>query len=315
MKPYFRLEWTLAEERAQRIAKGVPFIVPIVVDDTTEAGASVPDAFLRSQWTRLPKGVPSPQFVEQVERLLGQSRKPAPGKGPAAGDPSPPRVLPSKSVWRTGLAVAVLALGVGIVWWQAARRDSRASLTAGPPVVVLMDSPSRDRVYDPETLKNGGSNADDITDVLHDLPITLVKEATSRLWRRENEILKQHPALIVIHRTCFYDFEAAEVPVELRNYLRPAIDSKLVAFLGYTATVSPQTKFIVYSRGSWEVDSVAAQWRAEAALRFPALNGKIETWRVPLDRATFRNPLTSRELKDSVEKALGLKVVSPTSGR
>ncbi|MBI4626223.1 MAG: toll/interleukin-1 receptor domain-containing protein [Verrucomicrobia bacterium] len=118
---YFRLEWTLAEERALRIAKGVPFIVPIVVDDTTEAGASVPDAFLRSQWTRLPKGVPSPQFVEQVERLLGQSRTPAPGTGAAAGEPSPPRVLPSKSGWRITLAAAVLALGV--VWWQAARRQ------------------------------------------------------------------------------------------------------------------------------------------------------------------------------------------------
>jgi Tol biopolymer transport system component len=67
---YFRLEWHLAEERARLIAKGVPFIVPVSVDGTTERGALVPDAFLAVQWTRLPGGEAPAAFVARVKKLL-----------------------------------------------------------------------------------------------------------------------------------------------------------------------------------------------------------------------------------------------------
>jgi hypothetical protein len=36
----------------------------------------VPEPFLRVQWTRLFKGLPSPQFVEQVQRPLSLPHKP-----------------------------------------------------------------------------------------------------------------------------------------------------------------------------------------------------------------------------------------------
>ncbi len=76
---YFRLEWHLAEERARLIAKGVPFIVPVSIDGTTERGALVPDAFLAVQWTKLPlrqaqdlrpadDGLAA--FVARVQKLL-----------------------------------------------------------------------------------------------------------------------------------------------------------------------------------------------------------------------------------------------------
>ena len=68
---YFRLEWHLAEERVRLIAKGVPFIVPVSVDGTTERGALVPDAFLAVQWTRLTGGEAPAAFVTRVRRLLG----------------------------------------------------------------------------------------------------------------------------------------------------------------------------------------------------------------------------------------------------
>ncbi len=50
---YFRLEWDLAAERARTIASGVPFILPVVIDDTREPDALVPDRFRMVQWTRL----------------------------------------------------------------------------------------------------------------------------------------------------------------------------------------------------------------------------------------------------------------------
>jgi TolB-like protein/Flp pilus assembly protein TadD len=57
---YFRIEWDLAAERARGIASGVPFILPVVIDDTAEPAALVPDRFRAVQWTRLPGGaVPS----------------------------------------------------------------------------------------------------------------------------------------------------------------------------------------------------------------------------------------------------------------
>ncbi len=74
---YFRLEWKLADDRSHLMAAGKTFIVPVVIDDTPEAGAVVPDSFSRSQWTRLPGGEPSTAFIEQVKRLLDAPRKPA----------------------------------------------------------------------------------------------------------------------------------------------------------------------------------------------------------------------------------------------
>ena len=300
---YFRLEWTLAEERVQHIAKGVPFIVPVVIDDTAEAGAAVPDAFLRAHWTRLPKGVPSPLFVEQVQRLLGQQRKPTPSSSPAAVGSSPAPIAPSSSGWKMILAAAVLVIVAVGAWWKLAPRGTASAAQSGLPVVVLMDTPYPDRVYDPTTQKSGGSNADDITDALRGLPITIIKEATHSRWNREAEVLKENPTLIVIHRSSFFTF-----PESMNEELYPVMDNKLIALLGYIATRNPRTKFIIYSRHSWEDAVFAAKWRVDAANRFPALAGRIETWRVPLDRATFRNPITAQELKDSVEKALELRV-------
>ena len=40
---YFRIEWELAAQRALGIASGVAFILPIVIDDTREPAALVPD--------------------------------------------------------------------------------------------------------------------------------------------------------------------------------------------------------------------------------------------------------------------------------
>jgi TolB-like protein/cytochrome c-type biogenesis protein CcmH/NrfG len=108
---YFRREWKLAVERTHDMAAGNAFIVPVVIDDTREAGASVPDEFLRYQWTRLAHGVPSPQFVEQIKRLLEAPRNAAtePHAAPVAA--SAPRQKPGVPLWAAAaLGVALLAL-------------------------------------------------------------------------------------------------------------------------------------------------------------------------------------------------------------
>ena len=67
---YFRLEWKLAVDRSHLMASDLPFLLPVVVDDTTDSGDRVPDRFRELQWTRLPAGANTHAFVDRVRRLL-----------------------------------------------------------------------------------------------------------------------------------------------------------------------------------------------------------------------------------------------------
>jgi TolB-like protein/cytochrome c-type biogenesis protein CcmH/NrfG len=80
---YFRLEWKLAVERTHLMAEGVPFLAPVVVDDTSEGEALVPAEFLRVQWCRLPSALPTPQFVAQIQKMVE-----APGRSAAPARPT-----------------------------------------------------------------------------------------------------------------------------------------------------------------------------------------------------------------------------------
>ncbi len=87
---YFRREWKIAIDRTQDMGSSRTFIVPVVIDDTMETGADVPEEFMKFQWTRLADGEPSPEFVTQVKRLLETPKKPA----LKAGLPRPPTLPP-----------------------------------------------------------------------------------------------------------------------------------------------------------------------------------------------------------------------------
>ena len=47
------------------MSERVAFLVPVVIDDTGDAQADVPDAFRAVQWSRLPSG-PTPAFVARI---------------------------------------------------------------------------------------------------------------------------------------------------------------------------------------------------------------------------------------------------------
>ena len=63
---YFRLEWKLAVDRSHRMAPDQPFLMPVVVDDTRQNDTRIPDRFRELQWTRLPAGETTPDFIERV---------------------------------------------------------------------------------------------------------------------------------------------------------------------------------------------------------------------------------------------------------
>jgi adenylate cyclase len=108
---YFRREWRLAVERSGDMAEDVAFLLPVVVDNTPDAIARVPDRFREVQWSRLPDGKTLPAFVERVQRLLlpasTMTSSSPHGAGPTPAQrtpPNPPRGIPARK------AIAVLPL-------------------------------------------------------------------------------------------------------------------------------------------------------------------------------------------------------------
>ena len=67
---YFRLEWKLAVDRSYLIVADRPFLLPVVIDDTSDQDEKVPDRFRDVQWTRLPGGRNAEALVERVRRIL-----------------------------------------------------------------------------------------------------------------------------------------------------------------------------------------------------------------------------------------------------
>jgi serine/threonine protein kinase len=201
-------------------------------------------------------------------------------------------------VWAVLFAAMFALLASVVVWKGRAYWFKHAAQT---PVVVLMDSPLPDRVFDPETRKNGGTNADDITDILRDLPIVIEKETTSSLWHREDQVLRESPTLIVIHRSCFADITVGFDPQAPATQVA---DKKVESFLGYISLSNPNTKFLVYTRRPGDLSS----WTADLEKRFPQLKGRVFTIHVTggPEHATFRDPTTAQALRQQVQAMLGL---------
>ncbi|HET7758145.1 MAG TPA: toll/interleukin-1 receptor domain-containing protein, partial [Steroidobacteraceae bacterium] len=95
---YFRLEWKLAVDRSHLMAAEKPFLLPVVIDDTSEDDARVPDKFREVQWTWMAEGITPPSFVEQVAHLLAHAARvlpagirPAPDGTPGSTSSETPR--------------------------------------------------------------------------------------------------------------------------------------------------------------------------------------------------------------------------------
>ena len=109
---YFRLEWAIADQRTQMIARNKAFIVPVCVDVTPEGIADLPDSFHRVQWTRLAAGETPPAFCQRIASLL------APTEGIGV-HPQPHTPLRSAPVAR-GSAVGrwiLLAVAAALLAW------------------------------------------------------------------------------------------------------------------------------------------------------------------------------------------------------
>ena len=108
---YFRHEWKLAVERTHHMSDKKPFLVPIVIDDTRERGASVPDKLREVQWTHLPGGKTPPEFVERVRRLVSPEPHNARAATPLPAG-APPQAMRVPASWQSTWALRVIAAAV-----------------------------------------------------------------------------------------------------------------------------------------------------------------------------------------------------------
>ncbi len=138
---YFRIEWDLAAERARGIAHGVPFILPVVIDDTQQPQALVPDRFRTVQWTRARDGILAPEtrakFAKLWSHRIGLAKATVRASAedfPTADDSTASPGIPRRT--RSRIAIGVSVGVVALIVVTAAVMFSRR------PVAVKESSPS-----------------------------------------------------------------------------------------------------------------------------------------------------------------------------
>lgn len=136
------------------------------------------------------------------------------------------------------------------------------------PSVIIMDGTYHDLVFHTETLKDGGTNADDIADILASLPIDISKEETSSQWQRDELVHAQNPDLIIIHRTAFFDENTGSY-------------TNTDQFSSFLQMANTRTVFLIYSRAFNSKEATTAEEveeakKAEYEEAFPRLRGRIE---------------------------------------
>jgi TolB-like protein len=150
---YFRREWKQAVDRTHDMAGRAAFLVPIVIDDTNDRDAEVPDEFRSVQWTRLPNGQTPPTFVERVRGLLESkgaridstrpistpSTAPAPPAPLPAAHPSVASKAPRKRVPVLLTAIAAV-LALSYIGWQQFKSRQPDVVATVPPVSAIVSA-------------------------------------------------------------------------------------------------------------------------------------------------------------------------------
>jgi TolB-like protein len=164
---YFRLEWSLAEQRAQMIARGTPFVIPILLGNAPKS-QDLPDEFRRVQWMTWRADPDSAPLAQRVRTLLDAGAKVS---RPNLDTPVALQSRDPSCAWAlaTLTGVAVMA---SLSWavWQHARGMSRLA-TAAPSGVdsAFSHSVAVLPFVDMSALQDQGYFGDGLTEELIDL--------------------------------------------------------------------------------------------------------------------------------------------------
>lgn len=181
---YFRLEWKLAAQRTHMISERQAFLLPVVIDATSDAAADVPEEFRAVQWIRLRPGgfgATSPgeldgkalaAFCARVGTLLSgeggaetdarsevgarldraQGGTVAGGRGQATPLHGPVRP------WLVPAIIAAAAVA-GVALWQPWRANEKPRPTAASAAAAAPVSEARKLVAQARTLFEDGDHS------------------------------------------------------------------------------------------------------------------------------------------------------------
>ncbi len=165
-------------------------------------------------------------------------------------------------------------------------------IVIGKSKVVLMDSPLEGVVYNKKTWDSGGTNADEISDALKDLPILIYKETTSLLWHRDQQVLDMNPDLIIIHLSCF------DSETDVKDS-----DKKFRSFLNYMR--ESHSRFLVYTRGprADASEETKKRWKdLQDFLHGEEWRDRLELYQFPRGHGTIN--FNDSEFKKTVKKLM-----------
>ena len=201
---YFRREWRLAVERAGDMAEGNAFLLPVVIDGTSDSEALVPEKFREVQWTRLPGGGNADSFAEHVRRLLSlEATTPSASSARSPGSPSrAPRSAPPRSrahiPWVAGgLLILVAGYIVAVKFLLSKHAASPLAHATAPAhvesiseksIAVLPFTDMSER-HDQEYFADG--MAEEILDLLVKIPnLKVIGRTSSFQFKGRNEDLR-----------------------------------------------------------------------------------------------------------------------------
>jgi TolB-like protein len=119
---YFRREWKQAAERTRDMADGTPFLLPVVIDESPNAEALVPEEFRAVQWIRLSPDEASVAFVNRVQTLLERRAAKAHERVATTVVASIAPTQRAWQAWTVGSTIVVLLALFG--WWRWSHPDS-----------------------------------------------------------------------------------------------------------------------------------------------------------------------------------------------
>lgn len=194
LEGYFRREWKLAVDRTHDMAEEKAFLIPVVIDGTSERDASVPEKFRELQWFRLPGGEVTPPFVSRVQGLLGAE----PAAAPADDVPAPHRrPHPSghrrrAARWHALLvpALAIMAV-VGAFLWRAGGHPvhGRVAVAGAEKSIAVLPFTDMSERHDQEYFGDG--MAEEILDLLTKIPgLTVIGRTSSFRFKGKYEDLR-----------------------------------------------------------------------------------------------------------------------------
>ena len=191
---YFRREWKLAVDRTHDMAEKKAFILPVVIDGTSERGASVPDRFRELQWTRLPDGETQSAFVDRIRALL---------RGAPA---SPPR-----NTAREGFAAVPAATAADGVRYR--QRAGRVWVSAGALGLVVLVGAALYLLRDHLPWRKAGTFVSATERSIAVLPFADLSEMHDQAYLADGiaeevtDLLAKMPGLRVVGTTSSFQFD------------------------------------------------------------------------------------------------------------